>query len=45
MKDKIFVDSNIWIYLFASDEKSKNELARKLIADSAANGNIMVVSY
>ena len=45
MKDKIFVDSNIWIYLFASDEKSKNEHARKLIADSTAKGNIIVVSY
>ena len=45
MKDKIFVDSNIWIYLFASDEASKNEHARKFIADNTAKGSIFVVSY
>jgi len=45
MKDKFFVDSNVWIYLFASDEASKNEQARKFIADNTANGNIFAISY
>ena len=45
MKDKIFVDSNIWVYLFASDEASKNERARKFVADNTAKGNIFVISY
>ena len=45
MKDKIFVDSNIWIYLFTSDDVSKNEIARNFIADNAAKGNILVISY
>jgi len=45
MKDKIFVDSNLWIYLFTSDDVSKNELARNFIADNIAKGNILVISY
>jgi len=45
MKDKIFIDSNIWIYLFASDDISKNELARNFITDNSAKGNILVISY
>jgi len=45
MKDKIFVDSNLWIYLFTSDDVSKNELARNFIADNTAKGNIFVISY
>ena len=45
MKDKIFVDSNIWIYLFTSDDVSKNELARKFIAENTSKGNVFVVSY
>jgi len=45
MKDKIFVDSNIWIYLFTSDDVSKNELAHKFIAENTSKGNVFVVSY
>jgi predicted nucleic acid-binding protein len=45
MKDKIFVDSNIWIYLFTSDDVSKNELARKFIAENTSKGNDFVISY
>jgi len=45
MKDKIFVDSNIWIYLFTSDDVSKNELARKFIAENTSKGNVFVISY
>jgi len=45
MKDKIFVDSNLWIYLFTSDDVSKNELVRNFIADNTTKGNILVISY
>jgi predicted nucleic acid-binding protein len=45
MKDKFFVDSNIWIYLFTSDDISKNKLARNFIIDNTAEGNILVISY
>ena len=45
MKNKIFVDSNVWIYLFTSDDVSKNELARNFISDNSAKGNIFVISY
>ena len=45
MKDKIFVDSNIWIYLFTSEDIIKNELARKFIEENTNNDNILVISY
>ena len=45
MKDKIFVDSNIWIYLFTSDDASKNECARDFITNNTAKENILVISY
>ena len=45
MKDKIFVDSNIWIYLFTSDDILKNELARKFIVENTTKGSILVISY
>jgi predicted nucleic acid-binding protein len=45
MRNKIFADSNVWIYLFTSDDISKNELAREFISENTAEGNILVVSY
>jgi predicted nucleic acid-binding protein len=45
MKNKIFVDSNIWIYLFTSDDVSKNEFARNFIIENAPNENIFVITY
>jgi len=45
MKDKIFVDSNIWIYLFTSDDAEKNELARDFITNNTDKENIFVISY
>ncbi|MDR2679913.1 MAG: PIN domain-containing protein [Tannerella sp.] len=44
MADKIFVDSNVWVYLFTSDEKEKNNRARQFIRDNGA-GNVLVISY
>jgi predicted nucleic acid-binding protein len=45
MKDKVFVDSNIWIYLFTSDDVSKNELVRDFIAGNTEKETIFVISY
>jgi len=45
MIDKIFVDSNIWVYLFASDDINKNAIARNFIAENSSNNNILVISY
>ena len=45
MNEKIFVDSNIWVYLFASDDKSKNTIVRNFIAENTLNNNILVISY
>jgi len=45
MSDRLFVDSNVWIYLFTSDEVSKNTVARQYIADISRENNIMVISF
>ena len=45
MAEKIFVDSNIWVYLFASDDANKNTIARNFIAENSWNNNILVISY
>ena len=45
MTDKIFVDSNVWVYLFTSNEASKNVVARNFIAENSLNNNILVISY
>ena len=31
MKDKIFVDTNIWLYTFMENESKKTEIAREII--------------
>ena len=45
MREKIFVDSNVWIYLFTSNEVRKNIFARSFIAENSLNNNILVISY
>jgi len=45
MTEKIFVDSNVWVYLFASGEVRKNTIAKNFIAENALNNNILVISY
>jgi predicted nucleic acid-binding protein len=45
MIERIFVDSNIWVYLFASDDVNKNACARSFIAENSLNNNILVISY
>ena len=44
MTNRIFVDSNIWIYLFTADGSVKNKAARKYISERAEYG-LFVVSY
>jgi predicted nucleic acid-binding protein len=44
MIGKIFIDSNIWIYLFADEGDPKNEMAKYYIAKNSAD-NILAISY
>jgi predicted nucleic acid-binding protein len=44
MADRIFVDSNIWVYLFTADEGQKNQAAHKYISKNEKNSQL-VVSY
>ena len=43
MIDRIFVDSNVWIYLFTSDDIAKNTVAKNFIANNS--DSILFVSY
>jgi len=44
MTNRIFVDSNIWIYAFSEDEDMRGAAARSFIA-GAPNENTLVTSY
>jgi len=44
MSGSIFVDSNIWIYLFTSDNDHKNRIANDFIAENVKNNRI-IISY
>ena len=35
MTDKVFIDSNIWVYLFSDDKNHKAKVAKKFIADNS----------
>ena len=43
MADKIFIDSNIWLYLFLSDETNKFKIAEEYISRNANNS--IFISY
>jgi len=43
MADRIFIDSNIWLYLFLQDESNKFEIAKKYITENVDNS--MLISY
>jgi predicted nucleic acid-binding protein len=43
MTDKIFIDSNIWCYLFISDAYEKYKIAEKYIFEKA--NDVFVISY
>jgi len=44
MNDKIFVDSNIWVYFFINDENNKNKTTYDYISKNIKDNNI-VISY
>ena len=44
MKDSIFIDSNVWIYLFSTDDDNKRSIADKFIKTNG-NKNMFVISY
>jgi len=44
MKDSVFVDSNVWIYLFSTDDENKRNIADKFIKTNG-NKNMFVISY
>jgi predicted nucleic acid-binding protein len=44
MIDKIFIDSNVWCYLFIKDEYEKYKIAEKYFSEKA-NDSIFVISY
>ena len=44
VSDRIFVDSNIWVYLFTDDGEAKNKAAKAFITKNAEIGRL-VISY
>lgn len=44
MIDKIFIDSNAWIYLFTNEDNVKCKTAENFIAGNTLN-NILVISF
>ena len=44
MMSKIFIDSNVWVYLFSDEDNSKCKTAETFIANNAME-NIIVISY
>lgn len=44
MKTPVFVDSNLWIYLFLHDKQDKYLAVRDLL-ENCSKENIIVISY
>ena len=44
MSDKYFIDTNIFIYSFDTENPQKNDIAKKLIANALENGT-GIISY
>jgi predicted nucleic acid-binding protein len=42
--DRIFIDSNIWVYLFSHEEENKREIAESFITNQG-NANTIIVTY
>ena len=42
MTEKVFVDSNIFIYAYTSDDEQKHSIARDLLQDNVVNNEIIV---
>ena len=45
MATKFFIDSNIWIYLFAGEDKRKCSAVKHFIEECSVNGVVFIVSY
>jgi predicted nucleic acid-binding protein len=43
MIDKIFIDSNIWLYLFLQDNSNKYKIVEKYISEN--DNSLMFISY
>jgi predicted nucleic acid-binding protein len=43
MADKIFIDSNIWLYLFLQDDSNKYKVAEQYILEN--KNSLMFISY
>ena len=43
MTDKIFIDSNIWLYLFLKDESNKYKIVEKYMLENSSN--TIFISY
>jgi len=44
MSDKYFIDTNIFIYSFDTEDPAKNDIAKRLIASALENGT-GIISY
>jgi predicted nucleic acid-binding protein len=44
MKDSIFIDSNVWVYLFSADDENKRNIAERFIKTNGSI-SILVISY
>ena len=44
MKDRIFIDSNVWVYLFSADDDDKRNVAEQFIKTNGSD-NILIISY
>jgi predicted nucleic acid-binding protein len=44
MTDKIFIDSNVWLYFFLKDEIEKYKIAEKYFRKNA-NNSIFIITY
>lgn len=44
MLDRIFIDSNIWIYLFVPEDDKKSEITREYISNNV-NNHLFVISH
>jgi predicted nucleic acid-binding protein len=42
MTGRIFIDSNVWIYLFAKDGNEKNSIAKEFISEKIKNSSLVI---
>jgi len=44
MMNKLFIDSNVWVYLFVNENNKKSKAAEQFILNNESN-SILVISY